>query len=113
MECTMGILLLRAKPEESATWEQKQIFMDELQLLNSLSWLTSFVFCCCCLFFLSSLLRGQTASKQTLFGAAFQADIPSHPTASTLSKPAPAKCPTLPKREALALPCCEICNILA
>lgn len=97
MECTMGILLLRAKPEESATWEQKQIFMDELQLLNSLSWLTSFVFCCCFLFFLSSLLRGQTASKQTLFGASFQADIPSHPTASTLSTaPLPPNAPLFP-----------------
>lgn len=40
----LGIPLLREKLEESATGDQKQIFMDEMHLLNSLSWLTSFFF---------------------------------------------------------------------
>lgn len=42
LECPMGIPLYRETLEESATWEQKQIFMYKLHLLNSLSWLTSF-----------------------------------------------------------------------
>lgn len=42
LERPMGIPLYRETLEESATWEQKQIFVYELHLLNSLSWLTSF-----------------------------------------------------------------------
>ena len=49
--------LLRDKPEESATWEQKQIFMDEIQLLNSLSWLTSFFLPLSFSLYLVALLR--------------------------------------------------------
>lgn len=54
MDCPMGIFLLRDKPEESATWEQKQIFMDELQL----PFMADLFF-----FFFPSLLRGLNSFK--------------------------------------------------